>query len=62
MMDRERLSVEYLWAIEHRNHYASLSEMIRHVFLPDQVSVRGYPIPWRFWNLKLFEVIVIRKT
>ena len=62
MMGRERLSVEYLWAIEHRNHYASLSEMIRHVFLPDQVSVRGYPIPWRFWNLKLFEVIVIRKT
>jgi ubiquinone/menaquinone biosynthesis C-methylase UbiE len=62
VMGRERLSVRYLWAIEHRNHYASISEMIRHVFLPDQVSVSGYPIPWRFWNLKLFDVIVIRKA
>ncbi|NBY56788.1 MAG: class I SAM-dependent methyltransferase [Actinobacteria bacterium] len=62
LMSRESLSVRYLWAIEHRNHFASLSEMIRNVFLKDHIQVVGYPISWRFWNLKLFDVVLIRKV
>jgi SAM-dependent methyltransferase len=61
VMKRRRLSVRYLWAIEHRNHFASLREMIQHVHMHDSLKSYRYPFQWRFWNLNLFEVLVVTR-
>lgn len=59
IMKRQRLSVRYLWAIEHRNHFASLRQMIHHVHLRDSLKSFRYPFRWSFWNFNLFEVLVV---
>lgn len=61
VMKRRRLSVRYLWAIEHRNHYASLRQLIRHVHMHDSFDSFRYPFRWRFWNLNLFEIVVVTR-
>lgn len=61
VMKRYLLSVKFLWAIEHRNHFASLREMIHHVHLRDSVKSFRYPFRWRSWNLNLFELIVVTR-
>lgn len=53
--------VNYLWAITHHNHYSSLREMILHVHQFDDVKVKSYPVAMPFWNLKLFDIYIIRK-
>jgi len=61
LMGSKSMSVDFLWAIEHRNHYSSLLKMIRYVCQSDTIMTFGYPIRWRFWNLKLFDVLVVNK-
>lgn len=46
-------------ARDHRNHFASLDQLIRAVFQPDQVSIKSFPFPWRSWNLNLFFIYQI---
>jgi ubiquinone/menaquinone biosynthesis C-methylase UbiE len=53
--------VDYLWAIEHHNHYTSLREMILHVHQLDVVKVKSYPVASPFWNLKLFDIYIVKK-
>lgn len=62
VMSRRKLSVKFLWSIEHRNHFSSLREMIHHVHLHDDIKSFRYPLPWKFWNFNLFEVIMITRN
>jgi hypothetical protein len=52
---------DYLWAIEHHNHYSSLREIILHVHQLDDVRVKSYPVSLPFWNLKLFDLFIVTK-
>ena len=48
-------------ALEHRNHIASLDQMLRYVFQNDSIHATGFPLPSaRFWNLNLLNVYQIR--
>jgi SAM-dependent methyltransferase len=48
-------------AREHRNHFASLLVLARHVYRLDQVTVRNYPFPWLAWNLNALSSLTIKK-
>lgn len=61
IMAPQGFDVDYLWAVEHRNHYSSLREMILHVHQFDAIRVRSYPVALPTWNLKLFDIYIIKK-
>jgi phosphatidylethanolamine/phosphatidyl-N-methylethanolamine N-methyltransferase len=54
---------QYIHAIDHRNHFASLDKIIKFIFLRDKIHVKNYPLGIPFWNLNLFTVyeIIIQK-
>lgn len=54
----ERLS----HAREHRNHYASLLIMLRHVMRSDTVRLRPFPTGLPVWNLNLVTVIQVTRA
>lgn len=59
---REGLSVDFVWAIEHRNHYPSLREMITYVHQYDLIQRHGFPAKVPFWNFRLFDIFVVTKS
>jgi phosphatidylethanolamine/phosphatidyl-N-methylethanolamine N-methyltransferase len=54
---------QYIHAIDHRNHFASLDRIIKFIFLNDSVKLKKYPFGVPFWNFNLFTVyeIVVQK-
>ena len=48
-------------AVLHKGHYLALKRLIRALHLHDEIAVRAYPVPMFSWNLKLFEIISVRK-
>jgi phosphatidylethanolamine/phosphatidyl-N-methylethanolamine N-methyltransferase len=53
-------TVKYLWALEHRNHFLSISLMIKECFGRDNVKTFRYPIQWLSWNFNFFVILQIR--
>jgi phosphatidylethanolamine/phosphatidyl-N-methylethanolamine N-methyltransferase len=50
-------------ARQHRNHYASLAELVRNVFKQDDCRFRHFPTRLPLWNLNLVTIIqVTRQT
>lgn len=50
-----------LHAMEHRNHFWSLQQLIKYAFRDDRIRGRGFPIPIAsLWNLNLFSVYQVR--
>ena len=54
----ERLS----HAREHRNHYASLLTLLRHVMRADTIRLRPFPTRLPVWNLNLVTVIQVTRA
>jgi phosphatidylethanolamine/phosphatidyl-N-methylethanolamine N-methyltransferase len=54
----ERLS----HAREHRNHYASLLTLLRHVFRSDNVQMKLFPTRLPAWNLNLVAVLNVTRS
>ena len=48
--------LDFLRNVEHRNHVASLSAMIRGVFSDDLVDVKTFPFFLTSWNTRLFQI------
>lgn len=46
-------------ARQHRNHYASLATLVRHVFRDDDCAFRHFPARIPSWNLNLVSVIQV---
>jgi hypothetical protein len=47
-------------ARDHRNHVASIDQMIRHVFRNDDMNTWRYPFGVPSWNLNVFYTYQIR--
>ena len=58
-MGNSMLSVKYLWANEHKNHFLGIKSSIRYIFQNDQIKFSRYPFPWFSWNFNLFSVVKI---
>jgi SAM-dependent methyltransferase len=57
------LEIRYLNALDHRNHVASLSAMVRAVFADDRVRVSWFPVRFmRSWNSNLFLTFQITRA
>lgn len=53
-------AVKHLWALEHRNHFLSISIMTKECFGRENIKTFRYPIQWFSWNLNLFVILQIR--
>ncbi len=50
------------YAIDHRNHIASLLEIARYVFKDDSLKINYYPLKFlKSWNLNLFVILHVTK-
>ena len=49
-------------ARDHRNHVASVTRLIRHVFRDDRIVERSYPVRYMSWNMSFWKTFKISKS
>lgn len=54
--------VELIHALEHRNHFLSLSKLAEETFKNDVLNWNGYPFSFNLYNLNAFTILRVKRT
>jgi len=61
MRKLSKIKPELFYALDHKNHFASILELIKFVFADDRVKLHYRPFRFKSWNLNLLVVARITK-
>jgi hypothetical protein len=61
MRKLSKIKPELFYALDHKNHIASILELIKFVFTDDRVKLQYRPFRFKSWTLNLLVVAKITK-
>jgi SAM-dependent methyltransferase len=53
--------IQIIHAREHRNHYLGILPLIKLIYKDDEITIKGFPFKFPFYNLNAFTQVEIKK-